>query len=111
MKQFAQATAAALIAMTACTVALAVFGGTAVAHDDDENPNELRQFIYSQVGGIRKFAVPATDAAIPLPRNADGSVNPSHAARPPKRPPRVMPMAMPTWLLAGPGRNWQSATR
>ena len=42
---------------------------------------------------------------------AEGNVNPSHAATPPSRPPRVMPMAMPTWLLAGPGRNWQSATR
>ena len=36
---------------------------------------------------------------------ADGSVKPSHAARAPGRPPRPKPSAMPTWLLAGPGRN------
>ena len=39
------------------------------------------------------------------------SVNPSHAASPPGSPARRMPRAIPTWLLAGPGRNWHSATR
>jgi len=29
---------------------------------------------------------------------------------PPSMPARVIPTAMPTWLLAGPGRNWQRAT-
>jgi hypothetical protein len=43
--------------------------------------------------------------------NAEGSVKPTHESTPPSRPARIMPMAMPTWLLAGPGRNWQSATR
>jgi hypothetical protein len=42
---------------------------------------------------------------------ADGSVKPSHAHSEPAHPARSMPSAMPTWLLAGPGRNWQSATR
>src|SRR5262249_42584263 len=42
---------------------------------------------------------------------ADGSVNPSHAATPPSSPARISPIAIPTWLLAGPGRNWHSATR
>jgi hypothetical protein len=42
---------------------------------------------------------------------ADGSVNPSHAANAPATPARACPTAMPTWLLAGPGRNWQRATR
>ena len=41
----------------------------------------------------------------------DGKVKPIQAANPPSRPPRMMPIPMPTWLLAGPGRNWHSATR
>ena len=42
---------------------------------------------------------------------ADGSVKPSQAASPPSIPARRVPIAMPSWLLAGPGRSWQSATR
>ncbi len=42
---------------------------------------------------------------------ADGSVNPSHAATPPAIPARRVPIAMPSWLLAGPGSSWQSVTR
>ena len=42
---------------------------------------------------------------------ADGSVKPSHAARPPSGPARSMPIATPSWLEAGPGRNCTSATR
>jgi hypothetical protein len=42
---------------------------------------------------------------------ADGKVNPIQAANPPARPARRVPIAMPSWLLAGPGRSWQSATR
>ncbi len=52
---------------------------------------------------------------IPSPNSvsarAEGSVNPAQAASAPGKPPRIRPMASPTWLLAGPGRNWQSATR
>ena len=51
----------------------------------------------------------------PSPHNAstsaEGSVKPSHAASAPPHPPRRRPRASPTWLLAGPGRNWHSATR
>ena len=43
--------------------------------------------------------------------SAEGSVKPIHARRPPSHPARIVPIAMPTWLLAGPGRNWHSATR
>ena len=70
----------------AAAVAVAVTllcGGLAVAGDDDDNDNDqgrgasqLRQFIGAQVGGIQKLMVPADNAAIPLPRQADGSVNP-----------------------------------
>ena len=42
---------------------------------------------------------------------AEGSVKPIHASSPPNHPARMVPIAMPTWLLAGPGRNWHSATR
>ena len=43
--------------------------------------------------------------------SADGMVNANHAANPPSRPlPRRMPSVKPTWLEAGPGKNWQSAT-
>ena len=42
---------------------------------------------------------------------AEGKVKPSQAARPVERPRRDRPSAKPTWLLAGPGRNWHSATR
>ena len=44
-------------------------------------------------------------------RDAEGSVNAAQAARPPRYPARMRPIAKPVWLLAGPGRNWQSATR
>ena len=44
--------------------------------------------------------------------SADGMVKANQAARPPNNPlPRAMPSVKPTWLEAGPGRNWQSATR
>jgi hypothetical protein len=38
-------------------------------------------------------------------------VNPSQAHQVPRHPARRRPSASPTWLLAGPGKNWQSATR
>ena len=42
---------------------------------------------------------------------ADGKVNPAQAASSPSQPARPNPSAIPTWLLAGPGRNWHRATR
>jgi hypothetical protein len=42
---------------------------------------------------------------------ADGMVKPIQEAMPPSTPARMIPMPMPTWLLAGPGKNWQRATR
>jgi len=36
---------------------------------------------------------------------ADGAVKPTQAASAPSQPARRRPKAMPTWLLAGPGRN------
>ena len=39
----------------------------------------------------------------------EGSVKPHHAANPPRHPARSSPTENPTWLLAGPGRNWHKA--
>ncbi len=54
-------------------------------------------------------------AAMPYPNriiaNADGAVKPIYAVIAPLIPDRDSPIAIPTWLLAGPGKNWHSATR
>jgi len=44
-------------------------------------------------------------------RIADGSVNPSHAAKAPGIPARSKPIESPSFELAAPGRNCESATR
>jgi cytochrome c peroxidase len=48
--------------------------GVAAAQGDA--PTQLRLFIDQQVGGLNKLKVPATNAEIPVPRQADGTVNP-----------------------------------
>ncbi|MNV48307.1 hypothetical protein D3C71_1402060 [compost metagenome] len=53
----------------------------------------------------------ARPIANPISASAVGSVNASQAAAMPAHPARRRPSAMPTWLLAGPGRNWHRATR
>ncbi len=53
----------------------------------------------------------AVSRPIAVSAMADGRVNPSHAASPPSMPARRVPMANPSWLLAGPGSAWQRATR
>ena len=50
-----------------------------------DSPIQLRQFIDQQSGGIRKLQVPATDIDIPVPRLADGSVNPRYRTTEAKR--------------------------
>jgi hypothetical protein len=42
---------------------------------------------------------------------AGGRVKPSPAATVPNGPARRVPIAIRSWLLAGPRRAWQSATR
>src|SRR5262249_15772233 len=42
--------------------------GVASAQDNGNSSTQLRRFVGQQVGGIDKLKVPATDAAIPLPR-------------------------------------------
>ena len=63
----------------AATAVASIFCVGAGADDDaghGNNAARLREFIAAQVGGIQKLVVPADDASIPLPRQADGSVNP-----------------------------------
>jgi len=66
-KQIARAGAVGLV--------LVSLFGVAAAADDDASPSQLRRFIDQQVGGIDKLKVPATDAAIPVPKQPDGTVN------------------------------------
>jgi hypothetical protein len=60
-------------------------------------------------------AAPATSAAptssaSAVIATADGSVKPSHAAAPPRRPARCAPIAIPSWLEDGPGSRFVTAT-
>jgi hypothetical protein len=50
-------------------------------------------------------------SAKPSRISAEGRVKATKAASAPAHPARIMPSANPTWLEAGPGRNWHSATR
>jgi hypothetical protein len=59
------------------------FCGIVAAQGD--SPSQLRQFIDQQVGTINKLKVPATDAEIPLPRLANGAVNPRYRTTEEKR--------------------------
>lgn len=56
-----------------------------VAAAQDNSPTSLRQFIAEQVGGLNKLKVPATNAEIPVPRQADGTVNPRYQTTEAKR--------------------------
>ena len=83
--------------VTVAAVAVTLLcGGLALAHDDDRDGDRggdrgsiaasfVRQFIGTQVGGIQKLVVPADNASIPLPRQADGSVNPRFSTTEEKR--------------------------
>jgi cytochrome c peroxidase len=58
--------------------------GGALAHES-EGPAGLRQLIDQRVGGINKLMVPPDDASVPLPRQADGTVNPRYKTTEEKR--------------------------
>jgi cytochrome c peroxidase len=53
--------------------------------DENAGTATLRAFIDQQVGGIQKLMVPADDASIPVPRQADGTVNPRYKTSEAKR--------------------------
>src|SRR5690606_25750482 len=44
-------------------------------------------------------------------RRTDGIVKQNQDNNPPNSPPRSIPIEIPTWELAGPGRNWHKATK
>ena len=58
------------------------WGGVASAQSD---PAALRDFISRQVGGLKNLTVPATNTAIPVPTQADGTVNPRYQTTEAKR--------------------------
>jgi cytochrome c peroxidase len=73
-------------AVSGFAAALLLCGGVSAAwNDDNDDAYPLRRFISQQVGGIDKLAVPAKDADIPLPRLADGTVNPRYQTTEEKR--------------------------
>jgi len=75
-----------LLKMVVGALTVSLLCGVAAADEGEGNsPTEVRQFIDQQVGGIQKLVVPATDAAIPLPRNPDGTVNPRYKTTEAKR--------------------------
>ncbi len=73
---------------TAVAVAVLLACGVAVADRDERDsssPVQLRRFIGEQVGGLQKLMVPADNASMPVPREADGSVNPRYRTTEAKR--------------------------
>jgi len=66
----------AIFCTTAAISQTAVGQNIAVADSASSTPDpaQLRAFIGQQVGGIDKLRVPATNAELPLPRQADGTV-------------------------------------
>jgi len=64
---------------------------------------------------IRPAPIGPSNAVAPKAKasriRAEGKVKAVQAASAPSAPARRSPSAKPTWLEAGPGRNWQSATR
>src|SRR3982751_5916508 len=73
MKHASRSAPHRMVTRTALGLALlcSVFG--AIAHDD--GPAQLRQTIGHQTGGLDKLKVPATNAEMPVPRQADGTVS------------------------------------
>jgi cytochrome c peroxidase len=66
--------------------AVALLGAAlAAAATADPGPVPLRNFVANQVGGLHKLTVPADDASMPVPREADGSVNPRYRTTEAKR--------------------------
>jgi cytochrome c peroxidase len=73
---------------TAVAFAVLLACGVAAADRDERHgssPAQLRRFIGEQVGGLSKLMVPADNASMPVPREADGSVNPRYRTTEAKR--------------------------
>ncbi len=71
--------------LLACAFAVASCFGAARAEDAGGHAAELRSLIARDVGSIELFKVPATDDAIPLPRQPDGTINPRYKTTEEKR--------------------------
>src|SRR4029450_977821 len=56
-----------------------------IAAAQSSSPNQLRQLIDGQVGGIQKLMAPAHDPALPQPRLSNGVVDPRFAITEAKR--------------------------
>src|ERR1044071_282637 len=66
-------------------VGLALLGGVLGALATGDGPTQLRRYVDQQVGGIDKLKVPATNAEMPVPRQADGTVNYRYETKEAKR--------------------------
>jgi hypothetical protein len=67
----------------------------------------LRPWIAARPAGLSRYGSAAAKAKS---SSAEGSVNATNAASAPGHPARSRPRLNPSLLLAGPGRNWQSAS-
>jgi hypothetical protein len=61
--------------VTRTALGLALLCGVFGVVAQNDGPTQLRQYIDRQVGGLDKLKVPVTHAEIPVPRQADGTVN------------------------------------
>ena len=70
-------------------VAAVMLGSVAAANADldekEQRDGDLRRYIGQRVGGLGKLTVPPDDTSIPLPRQADGTVNPRYRTTEAKR--------------------------
>lgn len=73
-----------LVLAAALVCVVAVRNGRNVEAQGD-SPTQLRQFIAQQVGGLDKLRVPARNEDIPLPKRADGTVDPTFQTTEAKR--------------------------
>ena len=65
--------------------ALMCAGSQAQGREDDSEAAGVRDFIGEQVGGLHKLQVPARNEDSPLPKQADGTVNPRYKTTEEKR--------------------------
>jgi hypothetical protein len=81
-----------LLTIFGAVCAFLFWGIRAAAQENGDNDrhnrvdaNSLRNLIGQQAGGLNNLRVPATDVEIPLPRQADGTVNPRYRTTEAKR--------------------------
>lgn len=77
---------------------------------EHEQQKQQQRFSSPVANPLSKEFVEAKNAENNTSSIIEGSVNPKKEMIPPTIPPLNIPMAMPTWDEAGPGRNWQIAT-